>query len=56
MLGLNLSYKIFSGIVVVPEDIGKVLSVSRNSILLATASGELTISNSKKMINGMQRM
>ena len=56
MLGLNLSYKIFSGINVVPEDIGRVLSVSINSILLATASGELTISNSKKMINGMQRM
>lgn len=53
MLGLNLSYKIFSGIDVVPENIGRVLSVSRNSILLATASGELTISNSKKMINGM---
>lgn len=41
MLGLNLSYKIFSGIDVVPEDIGRVLSVSINSILLATASGEL---------------
>lgn len=53
MIGLNLSYKIYSGIDVVPEDIGRVLSVSRNSILLETASGELTISNSKKMINGM---
>lgn len=53
MIGFNLSYKIYSGIDVVPEDIGRVLSVSRNSILLETASGELTISNSKKMINGM---